>query len=128
MSKLLSYKGYKGTCDASIEDRCLHGKVLFINGLISYEGQTVDELEENFKLAIDDYLEDCVNLAKSRTGFKDANGNPIFTGDIVQHIFPDTGAKDDPVLVYFKEGKYINCKPYRSIDHGFSSVYIIEKD
>ena len=57
--KHLEYKGYTGTIEYSKEDNLLYGKVLGIKGLISYEGKTGKELEEDFKEAIDAYLEDC---------------------------------------------------------------------
>ncbi|PID91581.1 MAG: toxin-antitoxin system HicB family antitoxin [Bacteroidetes bacterium] len=43
----------------SKEDDLLYGKVLGIRGLISYEGQTGNELEADFKDAIDTYIADC---------------------------------------------------------------------
>lgn len=57
--KTLIYKGYIGSIEASIEDNCLYGKLLFIKPLVSYEGDTVAQLEEHFREAVDDYLETC---------------------------------------------------------------------
>jgi predicted HicB family RNase H-like nuclease len=57
--KNLEYKGYTGSIEYSKEDDLLFGKVLGINGLISYEGKTGNELETDFKEAIDTYLADC---------------------------------------------------------------------
>ena len=37
----------------------LYGKVLGINSLISYEGESVTELQRDFEGAVDDYLEVC---------------------------------------------------------------------
>ena len=59
MSNLLSYKNYNGTVEYSREDECLFGKVIGIKSLLSYEGQSVQELEQDFKTVIDEYLEDC---------------------------------------------------------------------
>lgn len=57
--KNLEYKGYVGSIEYSREDDLLYGKVLGIKGLISYEGTTGKELENDFKEAIDIYLADC---------------------------------------------------------------------
>ncbi len=57
--KNLEYKGYTGTIEYSKEDGLLYGKVVGVKGLISYEGQTGNELEVDFKEAIDTYLTDC---------------------------------------------------------------------
>lgn len=59
MSNLLSYKNYNGTVEFSKEDKCLFGKVIGIKSLLSYEGASVKELEEDFQNVIDEYLEDC---------------------------------------------------------------------
>lgn len=59
MSNLLSYKNYNGTVEYSKEDRCLFGKVVGIKSLLSYEGNSVQELENDFENVIDEYLDDC---------------------------------------------------------------------
>lgn len=57
--KHLEYKGYTGSIEYSKDDDLLYGKVLGIKGLISFEGKTGHELEDDFKEAIDTYLADC---------------------------------------------------------------------
>lgn len=59
MDKALRYKNYTGTIEFSLEDKCLYGKVLFINDLIMYEGNDLTELTACFEEAVDDYLKDC---------------------------------------------------------------------
>ena len=59
MKNILEYKGYQGTVEISEKDSCLFGKILDIKSLITYEGQTVSELIENFHYSLDDYLETC---------------------------------------------------------------------
>ena len=59
--KNLEYRGYTGSIEYSKEDDLLYGKVLGIRGLISYEGKTGKELENDFREAIDTYLNDCKN-------------------------------------------------------------------
>ena len=59
MSDLLEYKGYYGTVEFSATDGVLFGKVIGINGLISYEGDSVGSLRLDFESAIDAYLEMC---------------------------------------------------------------------
>ncbi|MCC5845364.1 MAG: toxin-antitoxin system HicB family antitoxin [Verrucomicrobia bacterium] len=41
----------------SQKDGCLHGKIQFIQDLVTYEAETVPELEKAFHAAVDDYLE-----------------------------------------------------------------------
>lgn len=59
MSNLLSYKNYNGTVEYSREDSCLFGKVVGVKSLLSYEGESAAELEQDFRRAVDAYLEDC---------------------------------------------------------------------
>lgn len=50
----LEYKGYKGSVEYSREDNCLVGKVQGMGkDLIAYEGQTLDELRQDFEAAIE---------------------------------------------------------------------------
>ena len=52
------YKGYRGTIEK--ENCILFGHVLgFKNTIISYEGNSIDELKDDFQNGIDDYLENC---------------------------------------------------------------------
>ena len=56
----LEYKGYKGSVEYSLKDDCLHGKVQGIHqSLILFEGQTLDELRQDFQAGVDSYLEAC---------------------------------------------------------------------
>ncbi len=59
MSNLLSYKNYNGTVEYSREDSCLFGKVIGIKSLLSFEGVSVQDLEQDFQNVIDEYLKDC---------------------------------------------------------------------
>lgn len=58
-TSFMTYKGFYGSVEASIEDNCLYGKLQFIRPLISYEAQTPIELKKAFEAAVDDYLQDC---------------------------------------------------------------------
>ncbi|WP_185265502.1 type II toxin-antitoxin system HicB family antitoxin [Halopseudomonas xiamenensis] len=64
MSTMLQHRGYYGSIEASPEDNCLFGKLQFIRALVSYEGETVAELTQAFRDAVDDYLETCEGLGQ----------------------------------------------------------------
>ena len=53
----MKYKDFDGSIETSYEDRIMFGKILFINDLIMYEGNSIDELEQSFHEAVDSYLE-----------------------------------------------------------------------
>nr|WP_218172662.1 type II toxin-antitoxin system HicB family antitoxin [Pseudomonas sp. B6002] len=61
----MKHQGYIGSIEASLEDNCLFGKVLFIKALVSYEGKTVAELDAAFREAVDDYLATCQTLRQA---------------------------------------------------------------
>ena len=55
----LKYKGYIGSVGFSEADQVFFGKVEGIDGLINFEGGSVQELTDSFHEAIDDYLAYC---------------------------------------------------------------------
>ncbi|MCP5048168.1 MAG: type II toxin-antitoxin system HicB family antitoxin [bacterium] len=59
---MLEYNGYIGRVEFSAEDRIFHGKIDFINDLVTFEATSVEELEKEFRVAVDDYLETCKTL------------------------------------------------------------------
>lgn len=81
MTNLLEYKGFCGTVEYSSADDLLFGQVVGINGLISYEGDSLASLKDDFESAIDDYLEMCqaVDLQPERS----------YKSDINVHISPE---------------------------------------
>jgi predicted RNase H-like HicB family nuclease len=59
----LYYCGYKGSINWSEEDWCYYGTVQDIEELISYEGNTLKELEEDFNILVEDYIETKLSIA-----------------------------------------------------------------
>jgi len=54
----LEYKGHKGTINFSAEDNCFHGKLLDVNDLVTYEASDAEMLEEEFRLAVNEYIKE----------------------------------------------------------------------
>lgn len=61
----MRYKGYTGTSEYSVKDCCCHGQIAFIGDLVTYEGETQEELEIAFKEAVDGYIEHCLETGRS---------------------------------------------------------------
>ena len=60
MNNIMEYKGYWAEIRYSDEDGCFCGKIEGLKDtLISFEGNTVEELKKDFKEAIDFYLDNC---------------------------------------------------------------------
>jgi len=64
MNSTLTYKDYLATVEVSTEDNCLHGRIEFIEDLVTFEADTVPELVNAFEAAVDDYLESCKTVGK----------------------------------------------------------------
>lgn len=60
----LTYKGFTGSIEVSVEDGCLHGRILFINDIVTYEGNTVEEIKAAFENAAERYVEYCAKTGK----------------------------------------------------------------
>ncbi|MCL2337407.1 MAG: antitoxin HicB [Firmicutes bacterium] len=56
----LHYKNYIGTVEFSEVDAVFHGKVAGIKSLISFDGDSVNGIIEDFHNAVDEYLDYCV--------------------------------------------------------------------
>ena len=81
MKNVMSYKNYIGTVSFSEEDGLFYGKVVGITDSISFEGESVSELTQDFHDAIDEYIEFC----------KDNNKEPQqqYKGSFNVRINPD---------------------------------------
>lgn len=55
----LKYKGYIGSVAFSETDNVFFGKIEGIDGLVNFEGESVTELTEAFREAVDDYVAYC---------------------------------------------------------------------
>jgi predicted HicB family RNase H-like nuclease len=65
MKDLLRYKGFLGSIEISVSDNCIHGKLLFIDDLVTYEAESPSQLKVEFEAAVEDYLETCKELKRS---------------------------------------------------------------
>lgn len=64
VSNYLHYKDYIGSVEFSEEDAVFHGKVVGIKSLISFEGDSVNSIVEDFHNAVDEYLDFCTQTGK----------------------------------------------------------------
>lgn len=62
MSNLMSYKGYTASMVFDTDDKIIVGRVLEIDDIIAFHGESIAEFERNFRGAIDDYVAACATL------------------------------------------------------------------
>jgi predicted HicB family RNase H-like nuclease len=61
----LQYRSYYGSVEYSAEDDVLHGRVLNISDIVTYEGYTLEELKVHFHEAVEGYLRMCAELGEA---------------------------------------------------------------
>jgi len=59
MNNVLTYKGYIGSVNFSSDDNVFFGKLEGINDLVTFEGETVQELKDAFFYMVDEHIKDC---------------------------------------------------------------------
>ena len=113
MSNVLSYKNYTGTVEFSREDRCLFGKVIGLKSLLSYEGNSIQELEEDFQNVIDEYLQDCAE--------RNVSPEQPYKGSFNIRISPELHRA---IAIYaFENGKSLNATVEEAL-----AAYIVKTD
>ena len=62
---MMEYKGYIGKVEIDDEAGILHGEVIYIRDVITFEGTSVDEIQKAFRESVDDYLDFCAQQGES---------------------------------------------------------------
>lgn len=78
---MLEYKGYTGHVEFDDEARLFHGEVLDTRDVISFQGISVEQLEQAFRESIDDYLEFCAERGEE--------ADRPFSGRLMVRLSPD---------------------------------------
>ena len=56
---MLKYKGYTGKVEFDDQARLFYGEILDTRDVITFQGESVDDIEKSFRESIDDYLDFC---------------------------------------------------------------------
>ena len=56
---MMEYKGYIGLVEYDSEAKLFHGDVINTRDVITFQGKTVDEIENAFRESIEDYISWC---------------------------------------------------------------------
>lgn len=60
----MKYKDYLARVDYDPDNRIFRGRVVGVNSILTFQGMTVDEIEQGFKDTIDGYLGRCKEEGK----------------------------------------------------------------
>lgn len=77
----MKYKGYQGHVNYDDEAKLFHGEVIGLRDVITFQGTSVEELEQAFKDSVDEYLDFCQELGR-------APEKP-FSGKLMLRLPPD---------------------------------------
>lgn len=87
MENTLEYQGFYGTVEYSSEDEVFHGKIIGINDLVTFEGDSVTSLKESFVQAVEDYLVLCQEVGKPPLKSFKGSFNVRLTPDLHRKAF-----------------------------------------
>ncbi|MHB1225879.1 MAG: type II toxin-antitoxin system HicB family antitoxin [Gemmatimonadaceae bacterium] len=61
---MLGHRGYAGLVEYDDEARLFHGEVVGTRAVLTFQGTTVDEIEQAFRDTVDEYLVWCAERGK----------------------------------------------------------------
>ena len=53
---MMKYKGYIGHVDYDDEEEIFYGEVVNVRDVITFQGETVEELKQAFQTSVEEYL------------------------------------------------------------------------
>lgn len=65
MKDVLRHNDFIGSVHFNAEDAVFYGKILGVEDLVTFEGQSVEELKNSFKEAVEDYIDLCRQTGKA---------------------------------------------------------------
>ncbi len=62
---MMEYKGYIGKVEIDDDAGVLYGEVINVRDVITFEGESVDDVQKAFRESVDDYLDFCAKRKES---------------------------------------------------------------
>jgi len=109
---MMQYKGYTGKVDFDDEANIFHGEVIGLRDVITFQGKTVETLQEAFRGSVDDYLEFCAKRGEKP--------EKPFTGKFVVRLTPDLHRK--VYVAAKKSGSSLNTWILQTLEHSTEHV------
>ena len=60
----MEYKGYAAEIVFDEDAKILHGRIIGLKDVVTFEAENAAELEKEFQISVDDYLEYCMELGR----------------------------------------------------------------
>ena len=61
----MKYKGYQGQVTYDEDAKLFHGEVVGLRDVVTFQGTSVDELEQAFKDSVNEYIDFCKELGRA---------------------------------------------------------------
>jgi predicted HicB family RNase H-like nuclease len=110
---VLTYKGFIGSVHFSAQDDVFLGKVEEINDLITFEGDSVNELKNAFHYVIDEHIKDCEN--------ENIPVEKSYKGSFNLRLTPDLHRR--AALMAKAQGSTLNAFVRKAIERNLECVY-----
>ena len=104
---MMQYKGYLSRVEFDDEANVFHGEVVNIRDVVTFQGESVDELHRAFEDSVDDYLSFCAERGEAP--------NQPFSGYFTICLSPEQHRK--VILAADKAGKEVNQWASEVLDH-----------
>ncbi len=62
--EILKYKEFEGSAELDMKRNVCRGKILYIDDAVTYESTSIQNLQNEFEEAVDDYIETCKQIGK----------------------------------------------------------------
>lgn len=118
MNNIFEYKGYHTKIEFDSKDLTLRGKIEGINDLVNFESDSLPNIEKEFHMAVDEYLEFCKEVGKEP--------DKEYKGTFNVRISPELHKK--LALISLKNGDSLNASVEKAIREYTSDTHATEKD
>ncbi len=109
---MMQYKGYIGRVEFDPDEMILHGEVVGIRDVVTFQGDSVQEIERAFRDSVDDYLAFCKQRGEQP--------DKPFSGQFVLRIRPDLHRRLSNMAQ--ASGKSLNAFVSESLEREFSPL------
>src|SRR5512140_198952 len=62
---MMEYKGYLAEVEIDLDAKILHGRVINIRDVVTFQASAVEDLRKEFEASVEDYLEFCVERGEA---------------------------------------------------------------
>jgi predicted HicB family RNase H-like nuclease len=90
---MLEYKGYMGKVDFDDEANIFHGEVINVRDVITFQGESVQEIRQAFQASVDDYLAFCAERQEEAEKPFSGTCTPGVTS---RNLYPSAVSKQKP--------------------------------